>query len=116
MTHTAKSFTFPLTYIRVVNLTDVTNYAYTKQNRLSLTLGYKRVVLNFIYRPRDKGYDFSKQEEGGEYCQYHGYGAACSLVEVDVLTGEHQVSIFFLLVIFLKRHFETFLPLSNLRI
>lgn len=47
-----------------------------------------------FYRPRDKGYDFSKQEEGGEYCQYHGYGAACSLVEIDVLTGEHQVSNF----------------------
>lgn len=94
MTLTAKSFSFPLTYIHVVNLTERITLI-TKQNRLALTLGYKRVVLNFIYRPRDKGYDFSKQEEGGEYCQYHGYGAACSLVEVDVLTGEHQVFIFF---------------------
>lgn len=58
-----------------------------------------------IYRPRDKGYDFSKQEEGGEYCQYHGYGAACSLVEIDVLTGEHQVFRGFLLVVLWEETF-----------
>ncbi|XP_062619392.1 xanthine dehydrogenase/oxidase-like [Saccostrea cucullata] len=44
-----------------------------------------------FYKSRDKGYDFRKQEEGGEYCMYHGYGAACTLTEIDVLTGEHQI-------------------------
>uniref|UniRef100_K1QF67 Xanthine dehydrogenase/oxidase n=1 Tax=Magallana gigas TaxID=29159 RepID=K1QF67_MAGGI len=62
-------------------------------NELIQAAFFSRISLSATgyYKPRDKGYDFSKQEEGGEYCQYHGYGAACSLVEVDVLTGEHQI-------------------------
>lgn len=62
-------------------------------NELVQAAFFSRISLSApgYYRPRDKGYDFSKQEEGGEYCQYHGYGAACSLVEIDVLTGEHQI-------------------------
>nr|XP_022300100.1 xanthine dehydrogenase/oxidase-like isoform X2 [Crassostrea virginica] len=62
-------------------------------NELIQAAFFSRISLSAtgFYKPGDRGYDFTKQEEGGEYCHYHGYGAACSLVEVDVLTGEHQI-------------------------
>lgn len=42
-------------------------------------------------RSREIGYDPKKQGEG-EYCLYNSYGAASTVVEIDCLTGEHQVS------------------------
>ncbi|XP_061195293.1 xanthine dehydrogenase/oxidase-like [Saccostrea echinata] len=43
-----------------------------------------------FYKSRGEGYDFQKQGEG-QYCLYNSYGAACTVVEIDCLTGEHQI-------------------------
>ncbi|XP_048742317.2 xanthine dehydrogenase/oxidase-like isoform X2 [Ostrea edulis] len=43
-----------------------------------------------FFKSRNVGYDFQKQGEG-EYALYNSYGAACSVVEIDCLTGEHQI-------------------------
>ena len=49
-------------------------------------------VLNeteFLYRTPDIGYDFATNS--GKAFAYFTYGAACSEVEVDCLTGNHKV-------------------------
>lgn len=43
-----------------------------------------------FYKSREIGYDPKKQGEG-EYCLYNSYGAASTVVEIDCLTGEHQI-------------------------
>ncbi|XP_078341833.1 xanthine dehydrogenase/oxidase-like isoform X2 [Crassostrea virginica] len=43
-----------------------------------------------FYKSRELGYDFQKQGEG-QYCNYNSYGAASTVVEIDCLTGEHQI-------------------------
>lgn len=59
---------------------------------LGLDLTYEKTFLILPRnRSREIGYDPKKQGEG-EYCLYNSYGAASTVVEIDCLTGEHQVS------------------------
>lgn len=60
--------------------TDLVQKAFSERINLSAT-GLSRVGTNHR--------DFEKQE--GEPFNYYTYGAGCSLVEIDCLTGEHQV-------------------------
>ncbi|XP_011496569.1 PREDICTED: xanthine dehydrogenase-like, partial [Ceratosolen solmsi marchali] len=52
---------------------------------------YDRISLSAtgFYRTPDIGYDFEKNT--GTLFDYFTYGAACSEVEIDCLTGDHQV-------------------------
>jgi xanthine dehydrogenase molybdopterin-binding subunit B len=44
-----------------------------------------------FFRTPGIGYDMSKNE--GRPFKYFTYGAACSEVEIDCLTGDHQVTL-----------------------
>ncbi|XP_060077182.1 xanthine dehydrogenase/oxidase-like [Ylistrum balloti] len=52
---------------------------------------FSRVSLSAtgFYGPREEGYDYEKNS--GSHSHYFTYGSACTEVEIDVLTGEHQV-------------------------
>jgi xanthine dehydrogenase/oxidase len=47
------------------------------------------LFFNFCYRTPDIGYDFLKNT--GMAFNYFSFGAACSEVEIDCLTGDHLV-------------------------
>ncbi|KAK3105888.1 hypothetical protein FSP39_007988 [Pinctada imbricata] len=54
------------------------------KSRISLS------ATGFYWPPkRTIGYDFEKNT--GDFCEYFTYGAACTQVEIDCLTGEHQI-------------------------
>jgi xanthine dehydrogenase molybdopterin-binding subunit B len=57
---------------------------------LYLTVVGKTVILIYSSRTPGIGYDMSKNE--GRPFKYFTYGAACSEVEIDCLTGDHQVT------------------------
>lgn len=48
--------------------------------------------INFYPRTPDIGFDFATKS--GNPFNYFTYGAACSVVEIDTLTGDHEVTFF----------------------
>lgn len=55
----------------------------------SLVRGMKCLNFPFFYRTPDLGYDWKTNT--GRVFNYFCFGAACSEVEIDCLTGDHQV-------------------------
>ena len=67
-----------VTYIPIINLTPI----FTSQTPQCVVC---------IYRTPGIGYD--KKTGHGNPFNYFTYGAACSEVEIDCLTGDHQVNL-----------------------